>query len=73
MPRLHVTSVATLIWAFRPYACCDACVAAELRIDVKLAEAAARAVADQGGYRRRRGQCFNCGQIKDVTEATELT
>jgi hypothetical protein len=72
MARLHTSSVATLIWAFRPYACCDICIAAELRIDVKLAESAARAVADQSGFRRRHGACFICGRIKDVTEATEL-
>ena len=64
--------MATLIWAFRPYACCDNCLAAELRIDVTVAGAAARAVADQSGFRRRHGACFNCGRIKDVTESTEV-
>jgi hypothetical protein len=73
MPRPQAFSVATLIWAFRPYACCDSCIAAELRIDGQVAEAAARAVADQSGFRRRHGACFNCGRIKDVTESTEVT
>jgi hypothetical protein len=73
MARPQVSAVATLIWAFRPYACCDSCLAAELRIDVNVAEAAARAVADQSGFRRRHGACFNRGRIKDVTESTELT
>ncbi len=36
-------------------------------------EPAARGLADQSGFRRRRGACFNCGRIKEVTEATELT
>jgi CO dehydrogenase/acetyl-CoA synthase alpha subunit len=47
--------------------------AAELPIDVKVAEAAARAVADQSGFRRRHGACFNCGRVKDVTESTDVT
>ena len=72
MARPQAFSVATLLWAFRPYACCDNGIAAELRIDVKVAEAAARAVADESGFRRRHGACFNCGRIKEVTESTEV-
>ena len=72
MARPHTFAVSTLIWAFRPYAVCDSCLAAELRIDITRAEPAARALADQPGFRRRQGACFNCGRIKDVTESTEV-